>query len=87
MNDDILTRLREHITDTSDTWDITRLVWDLDDAADEIERLRSAINKIEQAIVNEGKVPAHHRKIMKRHIKEWPTLHIAIGEAIGEIHD
>lgn len=56
-------------------------------AADEIERLRSAINKIEQAIVNEGKVPVHHRKIMKRHIKEWPTLHVAIGEAIGEIHD
>jgi hypothetical protein len=52
------------------------------EAADEIERLRSALQKIEQAIVEEGKMPSYHRAVMKRHRQEWGTLHNAIDEAL-----
>jgi hypothetical protein len=58
-----------------------------EDAADEIERLRAAIQKIEQAIVEEGKMPPYHRAVMKRHRMEWGTLHNAIDEAIKAIHN
>lgn len=52
----------------------------------ENERLRSAISKIEQAIVEEGKVPLYHRAVMKRHRMEWGTLHNAIDKAIEALH-
>jgi len=78
---DIVTRLRDE-----------RRVWVSEsalreDAADEIERLRAAIQKIEQAIVEEGKMPPYHRAVMKRHRMEWGTLHNAIDEAIKAIHN
>ena len=81
MANDIVTRLRDE-----------RRVWVSEsalreDAADEIERLRAAIQKIEQAIVEEGKMPPYHRAVMKRHRMEWGTLHNAIDEAIKAIHN
>lgn len=53
----------------------------------ENERLRSAISKIEQAIVEEGKMPTYHRAVMKRHRMEWGTLHNAIDKAIEALHE
>ena len=55
-------------------------------ANEEIEHLRNAIIRIEKAITDEGKVPSYHRATMKRHRKEWKTLHTAIDEAIKAVY-
>lgn len=82
MSDDIVTRLRELITDLKKTVPQTLMI----EAADEIERLREAIIKIEKAITDEGKMPSYHRQVVKRHRQEWKTLHNAIDEAIKAVH-
>lgn len=33
---------------------------------------------VQEAITNEGPQPRLHRKVMKRHQKEWPTLWTAL---------
>jgi SPX domain protein involved in polyphosphate accumulation len=78
VTDDIVTRLREKYSGQLPI---------CSEAANEIERLRAAIQKIEQAIVDEGKMPPYHRAVMKRHRMEWGTLHNAIDEAIKAIHN
>lgn len=67
---------------------------DLCDAADEIEvlriandRLRSALHKIEQVIIEENKMPEYHRVVIKRHREEWGSLHNAIDDALKVLHD
>lgn len=52
------------------------------DAADEIELLRSRLNEIVWAVINEGKVPTYHRAIVKKHRKEWPYLWKQIDKAV-----
>jgi hypothetical protein len=42
MNDDIVTRLREHALEG--IWDFTKCAWDMQEAADEIERLRTLLD-------------------------------------------
>ena len=42
MIDDIVTRLREHALEG--IWDFTKCSWDIQDAADEIERLRTLLD-------------------------------------------
>ena len=39
-----------------------------------------AVQKVKRAILNEGRMPAHHRKVMQQHRKEWPTLWAALDE-------
>ena len=51
-------------------------------AEEEIARLRKAIQGIENAIIEEEKMPAYHKKVMERHRMEWGTLHIAIDKAV-----
>jgi regulator of replication initiation timing len=67
---------------------------DLSDAADEIEalrleniRLRLALRKIEEVIVEENKMPPYHRAVVKRHRDEWGSLHNAIDDALKALHD
>jgi hypothetical protein len=45
MTDDIVTRLREHALEG--IWDFTKCSWDMQEAADEIERLRQLLWKYE----------------------------------------
>ena len=78
MTDDIVTRLREHAN--GDFEKTSEFMLGL--AADEIERLRGALAKIEKAIVDEGPSPSYHRAVMKKHRTEWPTLHRAIDGAL-----
>ena len=86
MTDDIVTRLRGEANRLRFVASGTSLVVVSpslqDEAANEIERLRNAIIKIDRAIKDEGKVPSYHRAILKKHRGEWPTLHNAIDEAI-----
>ena len=42
--DDIVTRLREHAAEG--IWDFTKCSWDIQDAADEIERLREEVARL-----------------------------------------
>lgn len=49
-------------------------------------RLRKALKKIENAIIEEGKMPSYHNAVMKRHRMEWGTLHNAIDEALEALH-
>lgn len=55
-------------------------------AQEEILRLRKAIQKIESAIIEEGKMPSYHKQVMERHRLEWGTLHNAIDKAIKELY-
>ena len=43
MADDIVTRLREHALEG--IWDFTKCSWDIQEAADEIERLRADLKQ------------------------------------------
>jgi plasmid stabilization system protein ParE len=45
--DDIVTRLREHALEG--IWDFTKCSWDIQEAADEIERLRAFADHLAEA--------------------------------------
>jgi hypothetical protein len=53
---------------------------------EEVTRLRKALQKIEDAIVEEGKMPSYHKQVMTRHRMEWGTLHNAIDDALKALH-
>jgi hypothetical protein len=53
---------------------------------EEVTRLRKALQKIEDAIVEEGKMPSYHKQVMERHRMEWGTLHNAIDDALKALH-
>lgn len=53
---------------------------------EEVARLRKALQGIENAIVEEGKMPSYHKAVMKRHRMEWGTLHNAIDTALEALH-
>lgn len=55
-------------------------------AQEDVARLRKAIQKIEDAIIEEGKMPSYHKTVMARHRLEWGTLHNAIDNAIEVLH-
>lgn len=55
-------------------------------AQEENTRLRKALRKIENAIIEEGKMPSYHKAVMARHRLEWGTLHNAIDDAIKALH-
>ena len=76
MSDDIVSRLWQYTPEAPNAPMETRLL--LNDAANEIERLRGAIDLVIQAIENEGPVPKYHRELMGFHVREWPTLWRAI---------
>jgi hypothetical protein len=96
MTDDIVTRLQDGIKacfchDSLDDYecDICPLH---EDASDEIERLRELVGfqdgqlrQIRNAIYDEGVNPQHHRSVMRRHRKEWPTLWEAIDESMKDL--
>jgi plasmid stabilization system protein ParE len=46
--DDIVTRLREHALEG--IWDFTKCSWDIQEAADEIELLRTQIRALEAEV-------------------------------------
>lgn len=54
-------------------------------AQEEIARLRKAIQKIENVIIEEKKMPLYHSRVIERHRLEWGSLHNAIDDAIKEI--
>ena len=53
---------------------------------EEVARLRKALQGIENAIIEEGKMPSYHKQVMTRHRMEWGTLHNAIDNAIEALH-
>lgn len=72
MTDDIVNRLRAKYSGQLPI---------CTEAADEIERLRSVISDIQKAVTDEGRSPAHHQKVIRKHRKEWPVLWKAIDKA------
>lgn len=57
--------------------------WDQGLLPIQMESLIEAARKwvvIQKAITDEGPEPRYHRKIMKRHRKEWPTLWDALED-------
>jgi chromosome segregation ATPase len=48
----------------------------------QLVHLKNSIDSLEMAIKDEGPYPKHHRKIMFRHKREWPTLWNAIDKVI-----
>ena len=55
-------------------------------AHEEIARLSKAIQKIENVIIEESKMPPYHNRVMERHRLEWGSLHNAIDDAIEVLH-
>ena len=51
----------------------------------EILRLIAVAAEVEYAIRCEGRKPAHHRKVMAKHRKEWPTLWEEIDKLLKEL--
>lgn len=81
MND-IVERLKNF--SSAQDWESTKYL--ITDAIDRIVQLETAINALEQAIVNEGPNPTHHRKILLEHKNQWPTLWKSIDALIEGYH-
>lgn len=45
--------------------------------------MNGAVDKVVHAIDNEGVRPMHHRRIMKEHRAQWPTLWNALDSLRG----
>lgn len=52
---------------------------------EERDALKKGLQGIASAIVEEGKMPDYHRRVMKRHREEWGTLWNAIDKALDNI--
>ncbi len=72
--DDIVTRLRVKDGVYTEFWQQQLM----DEAADEIERLRAAIGTVIAAIDKKGPHPGYHDALTAQHRAEWPTLWQAI---------
>lgn len=55
-------------------------------AQEEADRLRKAIQRIEEVVVEEAKLPRYHSGVIERHRLEWGSLHNAIEKAIEALH-
>ena len=44
--------------------------------------IKSKIDALRQAIIDEGSHPQHHRQVMARHRREWAVLWKAIDELV-----
>ena len=75
MTDDIVTRLREHQNPH----------YPLDEAADEIERLRAIIQDIANAVTDEGRKPGYHKQQVNYLRTMWFPLWQAISKAVKEM--
>lgn len=83
--DDIVTRLREHALEG--IWDFTKCSWDIQEAADEIERLRTIIQDIANAVTDEGIKPGYHKQQVNYVRTMWNPLWQAISKALKEVSD
>ena len=85
-NDDIVTRLHSSYFQMKHAGDVrTKNI--LDEAADEIERLRNLIKGVAEAVTNEGIMPSYHRKVMRKHRRQWPVLWSRIDDVLKEVGD
>ena len=53
---------------------------------EEVKKLRMAITQIENAVIEERKMPNYHNAVIKRHREEWGSLHNAIEKAINVLN-
>lgn len=51
-------------------------------AQEEVAQLRKALERIENVIIEEEKMPPYHNRVIARHRLEWGSLHNAIDKAI-----
>ena len=66
MSDDIVTRLRQHALEG--IWDFTKCSWDIQDAADEIERLRKLAHNLYEETKRCGSL---HDTVATMDYEEW----------------
>lgn len=50
------------------------------------DTMLAALQRLEDAIVNEGPHPEYHHQVLDRHRAEWPTLWAAIDHARHVLH-
>jgi hypothetical protein len=80
MSDDIVTRLRGY--DFMRDGDIPDVI--MNEAADEIERLRVIIQDIANAVTDEGRKPGYHKQQVNYVRTMWFPLWEAISKAVKE---
>ena len=51
----------------------------------EMNRYDSVLKLLHDAIHEEGVNPSYHRRIMKKHRRQWPTLWFAIDQILKEM--
>jgi hypothetical protein len=69
-----------------ETWAKTCEKFSIDafNAKSQLMHLKDHIEILEKSITNEGPYPKHHRKIMFKHRREWPTLWNAIDRLLSK---
>lgn len=55
------------------------------EAVDQVKRVAEEALRVRKAIVDEGPVPRVHRRIMRRHREQWPTLWKALDDMVAAI--
>ena len=68
MTDDIVTRLREHALEG--IWDFTKCAWDIQDGADEIERLRADNQQLAQQLTGLNTLIINMKTMMRQHLRK-----------------
>jgi hypothetical protein len=81
MTDDIVTRLRGQACPECG---LPSTHNQFDDAADEIERLRTIIQDIANAVTDEGRKPGYHKQQVNYVRTMWNPLYKAISKAVKE---
>jgi hypothetical protein len=51
------------------------------------EHLEVLCAQLAKAVKDEGRVPAYHRAVLKKHRAEWPVLWTAIDAIIKEMEE
>lgn len=44
---------------------------------------QQAVEAVRRAVLDAGSHPKHHREVMARHRKEWPTLWLALDALLA----
>jgi hypothetical protein len=88
MTDDIVTRLRIEnypLLQFGNHQDWCTALGIMDEAADEIERLRTIIQDIANAVTDEGRKPGYHKQQVNYVRTMWFPLYEAISKAVKEM--
>lgn len=54
----------------------------LDDQFEEFYEMADAVKQVRTAVEDEGNHPYHHRKVLREHRRQWPSLWEALDRLL-----